>query len=267
MKFSPQEYVVIESILSQVSVPLKDINKYQRLVSSFSESQQSKDSFIEVNLEPTDISLLHPFFLNSDFHLNEIDFIIDLICKLGMSSLLETSFNKYRSLFMPSVYKYVGTKEVSFVYGGIPSTVCPGDIIKKYFVPFFKKNYADVIQEIDSSEIEPIQTEQAQPPSIELTSPVDHAIHQVFSDLPPIETVPVEEAEIIPTPILEVTDSKLDQPKKYPYKYKDKLLNRKDELNWLYKEELQALSIELGLPSDGKKNDMINRIDELFLTK
>ena len=263
MKFSAEEYMVLEEIISRASIPLIEINKYSRLFDSLKTARQNEDLQVEIDIDYDDLKLFHSFLLESDFKLRDFDFVVELIHKLGMSYLTEQSITKYWSLFMLSIYRYIGEKNLSVIYGGIPTVVRPNDIIKKYFVPFFKKVYPELIEEVQLEtpivqEVTPLIVPTADPNKEGVESITD-VINNLLGPIPTQET-----EDFIPVPILKGTD---DIPRKYPYQFRDKTLNFRDDLVALYKEELQTLAIELNLSSDGKKKELIEKIDTLFLTK
>lgn len=158
---------------------------------------------------------------------------------------------------MENSYQYIGTEVLTVVYRGMVTSILPDDIIKPFYVPFFKKVYPHLMKPITVSESpervnDIIENEVTVINEIMFTPPLSNSVNSVNPE--------VTEEEIIPTPIIE-----LNKIKQYPYKFKDKVLNSIQDVKFLYKEEVQSLAIELGISSDGKKSILVNKINKVLL--
>lgn len=255
MKLTTRQYLVLESIFTNATITLGEIDNYYHLIEVMKEAQQIDSDTIEVNFDFEDLQLFHKFILVSDFKVSDINFVIELLGLLGLIDLVKPSIKRLRSVFMWSNYKYVGSKELSIIVKGICVTIMPGDKIKKFFLPFFLKQYKEDLQVIE----EPVAA----------FSPIETPV------MPPIVNTIVEQPEveeILPTPIIdEVIDEpiakEVKQEKKYPYIFKGKLLNSILDVKMLLKEELQTLAIELGLSSDAKVKQLRDKINTCLLKK
>lgn len=254
MNLTTRQYLVLESIFTNATITLGEIDNYYHLIEVMKEAQQIDSNTIEVNFDFEDLQLFHKFILVSDFKVSDINFVIELLGLLGLIDLVKPSIKRLRSVFMWSNYKYVGSKELSIIVKGICVTIMPGDRIKKFFLPFFLKQYKEDLQVID----EPVVT-----PSIEVATPtltVDTIVEQ-----PEVE-------ELVPTPIIEEgidepIAKEVKQEKSYPYIFKGKALNNILDVKMLLKEELQTLAIELGLSSDAKVKQLRDKINTCLLKK
>lgn len=157
---------------------------------------------------------------------------------------------------MSDTYQYIGTEVLTVVYGGMVTSILPQDIIKPFYVPFFKKVYPNLMKVIVNNE-----TYDEVEPVIENEVTIINEI--LFA--PPLAE-PVE----LPNPIINSDEEKPvvvseEKIKKYPYQFKDKILKSVQDIKFLYKEEVQSLAIELGISSDGKKSILVNKINKLLL--
>jgi hypothetical protein len=174
-----------------------------------------------------------------------------------MSYLTEGSIKKYQEVIMDSNFIYTGKEALSIIYGGIATIIRPGENVKKFFLPHLKKRYPQFLSAINVIPI--VEPEIIEP---EVINPISDLNEIILSQpLPSIDEI------TIPTPILEEATSKITEVKKYPYLYKDKLLSSSSDLKLLFKDELQTLALELGLSSEGKKAQLVNRLNTFFLTK
>ena len=125
-----------------------------------------------------------------------------------------------------------------------------GDMIKKYFLPFFKKQYPQSLTD----------TSQLSEENTELDIPVEPLkVKEVVSQQESQNTFISD--NFIPTPILDVDNSNA----RYPYKFNEHDLVSTLSLNLLYKEELQVLCQELGLSSTGRVRELRDRIDSVLI--
>lgn len=152
-----------------------------------------------------------------------------------------------------SSYQYIGTDVLTIVYRGMVTSVLPNDIIKPFYVPFFKKVYPNFMKPIFVNEI----FEEPEPViDNEIT-----AINEIMF-APPLS----DSVDITLTPISEEEKPNIENKvKKYPYQFKDKILKSVQDVKFLYKEEVQSLAIELGISSDGKKSILVNKINKILL--
>lgn len=274
MKFTTKQFLVLESIFTNATVTLGEVENYFHIIEAMKEAQQLDSNTIEVNFDFDDLQLFHKFVLATDFKVKDINFVIELISLLGMVDLIKPSIKRLRGVFMWSDYKYVGKESLSIIVKGICTTIMPGDRIKKFYLSFFMKQYRDKIELIE----EPITSV-----DIPMSMP---AIESIITQ--PLEQGVIVE-ESIPTPILEepvVTESTVEttseteasfiaqksfkktvQKSTYPYMFKGKAVNHALDVKALLKEELQTLAIELGIPSDGKVRELRGKINELLIKK
>ena len=253
MILAPNQYMVLEAVLAQATVPVTESDKYINLLAAMRSARQKDDSNVEIEIDHEDLKLFHPFLLDSDFKLRDLEFVIDLIHLLGMTFLTEPSIEKYKGVTMLTNFKYTGKEALSIVYGGIATTICPGDLVKSYFLPHLKKRYPECLTNMDQSPVvEEVKIVE------EVIIPKGH--HDVEDFYPEDEEIFTDELAI-PTPIL--NQEQIDA--RYPYKFKEHNIVNTESLKMLYKEELQVLAIELGLPSNGKKNELMKRVNKLLI--
>ena len=96
MKLTPEQYIVLEAIFSQATIPLTESEKYIGLLNAMRSSSQNSDSSVSVDMSEDDLKLLHPFILDSDFKLRDLEFVIEFINLIGMSYLTEPLFQKLK---------------------------------------------------------------------------------------------------------------------------------------------------------------------------
>jgi hypothetical protein len=255
MKLSTQQFIVLESIFAGATISLSEAENYYHIIEAMRTAQQLDSKTIEVNFDFEDLQLLHKFILVSDFKVKDINFVIELISLFGLVKLIKPSIKRLRSVFTMSNYKYVGSKELSIIVKGICTTVIPGDRIKKFFLPFFMKQYGEFLQIID----EPITSVDIPTEMIATTPTIENKVEKLEPEI-------INE-ESIPTPIVEeepVVVTK-EVKKSYPYMFKGKLIKHGLDVKALLKEELQTLAIELGISSDKKVRELREKINLVLL--
>ena len=275
MQLTSRQFLVLESIIGEHQIQFKNIDNYHHIIEAIKNTRQLDNDTLEVDFNFIDIEIIQKIIIDIDFNIKDINFVIELISLLGLVNILEPSINKLKGVFMFSNYKYVGSEPLSIIVKGICTTIMPDEPLKLFFLPFFKKNYPERIKEIIEPEIEikPINVE---------PETVSEVIYEFVSD--ELEKSPIYEiAKAVgkDTNESQTQHIKFDKTnsestfsynnpievKKYPYKFQSKLLNSYSDIKSLFKEELQTLSMELGLPSEVGIAKLRSNVHNMLLIK